>query len=417
MTRRSPGEGTVYQRVDGKWVTEVPLPKNHLGRRRRRKRIADTKKEAEQICRSLLADVESGRTELDGSITVTDWCKTWLAGAARLTCKERTVAGYKYALDRWVLPHVGRYQLRQLHVGHIETMQTSLLDAGLSVNTVRVARRVLSSALSHAVTSRHIAHNPVKNTRAPRYPEGQRPMLEPFTEEQARQLLAVCATHPDVMAAAFTTIGALLGMRRGEILGLQVDNLDMPAGTLSIRWGLNQDYLPTVDGGWITQLGMSTPKTRHSRRTLHLPPAVRDTVGRLVVDRDQRRRAAGDKWEETGFLFCSRHGKPMWPSATTKRYKRLLNDAGVPPLSIHALRHTFATVCFLNEIPGEHIQTATGHSSLRTTKDQYANYVPQLATKAIDALSQILAPNADHRHLRLVEPENETRRTRKRKEA
>jgi integrase len=404
MTRRSPREGTVYQRNDGKWVAEVQLPNDHLGRRRRRKRTVKTKKEAEQICRSLLTDVESGRTELDGSITVTDWCETWLAGAARLTCKERTVAGYKYALDRWVLPHVGHYQLRHLHVGHIETMQTSLLDAGLSVNTVRVARRVLSSALSHAVTSRHIAHNPIKDIRAPRYPDGQRPMLEPFTEEQARQLLAVCTTHPDTMAAAFTTIGALLGMRRGEILGLQLDNVDLHAGTLSIRQGLNQDYLPTVDNGWITQLGTSTPKTRHSRRTLHLPPTVLDAVERLVADRDQRQRAAGVKWEETGFLFCSRHGKPMWPSNLTKRYKWLLGDADVPRLSIHALRHTFATLCFLNEVPAEHIQTAAGHSSLRTTKDQYANYVPQLATKAIDALSQILTPNTDQRHLRLVKP-------------
>ncbi len=94
----------------------------------------------------------------------------------------------------------------------------------------------------------------------------------------------------------------------------------------------------------------------------------------------------------------------MWPSNLTKRYKWLLGDADVPRLSIHALRHTFATLCFLNEVPAEHIQTAAGHSSLRTTKDQYANYVPQLATKAIDALSQILTPNADHRHLRLVEP-------------
>ena len=407
MTRRSPGEVTVYQRNDGKWVAEVSLPKHHLGRRRRRKRIATTRREAERLRRGLLADVEAGRIDVDDSITVTDWCETWLAGAARLTCKERTVAGYKYALNRWVLPHVGRYQLRQLHVGHVEKMQTSLMDAGLSAGTVRVARRVLSSALSHAVTSRHIAHNPVKDTRAPRYPDGQRPILEPFTEEQARHLLAVCATHPDVMAAAFTTIGVLLGMRRGEILGLRVDNVDLPAGTLSIRRGLNQDYLPAVDGGWITQLGVSTPKTRHSRRTLHFPPAVRDAVGRLVTDRDQRRRAAGDKWEETGFLFCSRHGKPMWPSNLTKRYKRLLEDADVPRLSIHALRHTFATICFLNEVPAEQIQTAAGHSSLRTTKDQYANYLPDLATKAIDALSQVLDPDADYRHLRLVEPEEQ----------
>ncbi|MDP7411994.1 MAG: hypothetical protein QF538_09540, partial [Acidimicrobiales bacterium] len=119
MTRRSPGEGTVYQRSDGRWVAAVQLPNDHLGRRRRRKRTVKTKKEAERICRNLLADIESGRIELDGSITVTDWCETWLTGAARLTCKERTVAGYKYTLDRYVLPHVGRYQLRHLHVGEL----------------------------------------------------------------------------------------------------------------------------------------------------------------------------------------------------------------------------------------------------------------------------------------------------------
>ncbi len=400
MTRRSPREGTVYQRNDSKWVAEVQLPNDHLGRRRRRKRTVKTKKEAEQICRSLLIDVESGRTELDGSITVTDWCETWLAGAARLTCKERTVAGYKYALDRWVLPHVGRYQLRHLHVGHIETMQTSLLDAGLSVNTVRVARRVLSSALSHAVTSRQIPHNPVKDIQAPRYPGGQRPMLEPFTEEQARHLLAVCKDHPDAAVAAFVTIGLMLGMRRGEILGLRLQDIDWAEGCLSTRQALNQNYLPTVDGGWMTELGTSTPKTRHSRRDLSMPASVRTAVLRLQNTRNAQRQMAGDDWEENGLLFCSKNGKPMWPSNLTKRYQRLLGDAAVPQLSIHALRHTFATICFLNEIPAEQVQTAAGHSSIRTTKDMYANYLPQLATKAISALSEVLDP--DQRHLEVV---------------
>ena len=112
---------------------------------------------------------------------------------------------------------------------------------------------------------------------------------------------------------------------------------------------------------------------------------------------------AGANWEETGFLFCSKNGKPMWPSSLTKRYQRLLKDAGVPKLSIHALRHTFATVCFLNEVPAEQVQTAAGHSSIRTTKDMYANYLPQLATKAISALSEVLNPDTDQRHLRIVE--------------
>jgi len=400
MTRRSHGEGTVYLRADGKWVAEVQLPNDHLGRRRRRKRTAKTKKEAERIRRSLLTDVESGRIELDSSITVTDWCKTWLAGAARLTCKERTVAGYKYALDRWVLPHVGRYQLRHLHVGHIETMQTSLLDAGLSVGTVKVARRTLSSALSHAVENRHIPHNPVKDLRAPRHPSGQKPILKPFTQEQAQRLLTVCKDYPDTTVAAFVTIGLMLGMRRGEILGLRLQDIDWAEGHLSINQALNQDYLPTADGGWMTELGTSTPKTRHSRRDLSMSPSVRSVLLRLQVTRDTQRQMAGDDWKETDLLFCSKNGKPMWPSNLTKRYQRLLEDAGVPRLSIHALRHTFATICFLNEVPAEQIQTAAGHSSIRTTKDMYANYLPQLATKAIDALSEVLDP--DQRHLEVV---------------
>ena len=406
MSRQSPGEGSVYKRADGKWVTEVSLPKDHLGRRRRRKRIATTKKQAEQIRRSLLADIEAGQIEADGSTTVTEWCRDWLAGAARLTCEERTRAGYKYALDRWVLPHVGRYQLRELHVGHIERMQISLLDADLSVGTVRVARRALSSALSHAVTRRHIGHNPVRSIRAPDYPGDQKPIHKPFTDEQAQHLLAVCKDHPDAMVAALVTVGLMLGMRRGEILGLRLNDIDWAEGHLSINQALNQDYLPTVDGGWMTQLSTSTPKTRHSNRTLSMPFAARTAIQRLLVTRDVERHKAGDTWVETGLLFCSKTGKPMWPSNLTKRYKRLLDDAGVPQLSIHGLRHTFATICFLNEVPAEQIQTAAGHSSIRTTKDMYANYLPELADKAIDALSQILDPDADQRHLQVVKFED-----------
>ena len=225
-------------------------------------------------------------------------------------------------------------------------------------------------------------------------------MLEPFTEEQARHLLAVCKDHPDAAVAAFVTIGLMLGMRRGEILGLRLQDIDWAEGCLSIRQALNQNYLPTIDGGWMTELGTSTPKTRHSRRDLSMPASVRTAVLRLQNTRNAQRQMAGDDWEETGLLFCSKNGKPMWPSNLTKRYQRLLGDAAVPQLSIHALRHTFATICFLNEIPAEQVQTAAGHSSIRTTKDMYANYLPQLATKAISALSEVLDP--DQRHLEVV---------------
>ena len=133
-----------------------------------------------------------------------------------------------------------------------------------------------------------------------------------------------------------------------------------------------------------------------------MPPSVRSVLLRLQATRGAQRQVAGDDWEETGFLFCSKNGKPMWPSNLRKRYQRLLDEARLPQLSIHALRHTFSTICFLNEVPAEQVQTAVGHSSIRTTKDQYANYPPQLATKAITALGEVLDPDAGRHHLEVV---------------
>ena len=133
MTRRSPGEGTVYQRKDGKWVTEVQLPNDHLGRRHRRKRTANTKKQAEQLCRGLLTDLEAGRIELDASVTVAEWCQHWLRIKPTLGPKARTVYHYRYVLDQWVLPHVGRYQLRELNVAHVEAI-TGLIPPALAAS-------------------------------------------------------------------------------------------------------------------------------------------------------------------------------------------------------------------------------------------------------------------------------------------
>ena len=146
-------------------------------------------------------------------------------------------------------------------------------------------------------------------------------MLEPFTEEQARQLLSVCKDHPDTGVAAFVTIGLMLGMRRGEILGLRLQDIDWAEGHLSINQTLNQDYLPTVDGGWMTELGTSTPKTRHSRRDLSMSPSVRSVLLRLQVTRGTQRQMAGVDPSVPvglGYVPCP-PPRRVWPTSSPTR--------------------------------------------------------------------------------------------------
>jgi|TARA_B110000444_G_C18516131_1_gene444492 integrase len=95
-------------------------------------------------------------------------------------------------------------------------------------------------------------------------------------------------------------------------------------------------------------------------------------------------------------------GTAVGQSSIRLRYKKLLATAGVPSITFHELRHSFAVLGLLNDIPIEQIQEAVGHSSIQTTKDIYANHLPDLAVKAVTALNDILDPQPEGRHLKIV---------------
>ena len=403
MSRRSPGEGTVYQRSDGKWVATISGGKTVDGRRKRIKRVRDTKREAERVRRDLLARREAGITNSHKRHSVMSLYQHWIAHHLPATLKPKTIGSYSQAMNYYVLPHIGTVYLEDLTATHIEDLQNLLLNKGYSVNTVRGARRTLCSALTYAVKRRFIAYNPVKQTSAPAFIDG-RPEPEVLTLDQTHQLLETCRDYPDVVIAAATTLGITLGMRRGEIFGLRLSDIDDQR--LHIRQTLSEVSTPAADHEWLYSTQISTPKTRHSRRSLHLPSLPHDAIRRTIADRTRRRHEAKDPWEPSDLLFVSAVGTAVGQSSIRLRYKKLLATAGVPSITFHELRHSFAVLGLLNDIPIEQIQEAVGHSSIQTTKDIYANHLPDLAVKAVTALNDILDPQPEGRQLKIVASNN-----------
>jgi integrase len=386
--RRANGEGSIYRRNStGQWVAAitvsgtVPLVK--------RTRTAKTRAEANRLLRQLQAEVDEGPLLDDNRITIADWCHQWCDTIAPQNAIEATVADYYWTLDHYVLPHLGGYRLNELTPRHVAEFQNALIASGKAKGTVRHARSPLSAALNHAVRCSMIRTNPCTVVPQPRNDNKVARTKKSLTHDEARRLLDATSTaEPNLRA--FVEFGLYRGARRSEILGLKWTDIDADAEVIRIRRRLREERLRARDGTYVVRLRAGKPKTPKSRRDLSLRGPVGATIRALRADQNRRRLAAGPDWGDSGYLFTTTNGDPVYPSNMYRRYKELLATNNLPNISFHDLRRTWATLGLAAGIPIEQAQEALGHSRIETTKNIYVGAVPALARWAFDTFDDYL---------------------------
>jgi integrase len=172
------------------------------------------------------------------------------------------------------------------------------------------------------------------------------------------------------------------GLRRGELLGLKWSDADIERATLSVNRSMDTMYGPPVE---------KAPKRSSSRRTVALMP---EAVAALRMHRKRQaeeRLAAGPAWTERDLIFPTRVGTPMSGTNLLKRSLRpLLSKAGLPPVTFHELRHTFATFHLASRERPKVIQEILGDSSIKTTMDTYSHVIPGMQEDAARRLSGLL---------------------------
>lgn len=173
------------------------------------------------------------------------------------------------------------------------------------------------------------------------------------------------------------------GMRQGELLALQWNEVDLEAAVVHVRATLVR----------ITGRGMvrGAPKTASSRRSVPLPAMTVAHLRRHRTAQRQAHLAAGVGWAEDDFVFTSRRGAPLDPSNLTGEWRAFTEAAGLGRVRFHALRHTAATVLLTAGVPLAVISKTLGHSGLAITADIYATVVPQLQRDAADAMPAVVS--------------------------
>lgn len=370
VARRGFGEGSIYPRGDGRWVSYLRMPdgrkKFFSGRTRDvvKERLAEAQRQA-----------QAGRLVMGPDQTVAQYLERWLEEGVRHSVRPKTFLNYELCVRR-LLPDLGRVRLRALTPEHIQHALGNLIHRGLAARTVRQVHMVLRCSLKQAALWRLIASNPSDAVKPPR--AARKEMLT-LTEEEVRRLLAVTSgtRHHSLWIFLVTT-----GVRLGEALALRWADLDLADGHAIIQRALQRQR----------GLGMVfvEPKTSKGRRTVHFPPETLEALVAQRKDLDRERQEAVKLWQENDLVFPGPDGRPRDMSYLSFTFHRGLRRAGLPRLRIHDLRHTAATHLLRKHVHPKIVQELLGHSTIAITLDTYSHVLPALAKDASAHMSSLI---------------------------
>lgn len=377
MSRRGNTEGTIHRRKDGRWAAALSLGYQG-GKRRRRSFYGKTRAE---VARKLQ---EAQRTIGDGGIlpgeqqTVETLLETWLKDSAAQKVRPRTLQRYQEIARLHITPALGSIKLNKLGPAHVEAMLNEALAEGASARSLAQWRAVLRRALNVAMRWGWVNRNAAALAEPPRTGDYT---VRALTSSDAQDLLS--AVKGDRLEALFQ-VGLALGLRQGETLGLTWEDIDLDAGTLSVRRTLQR-----VRREWV----FSEPKTAKSRRTVPLPEPVARALREHRNRQLEERLRVGPGWEGGKWgdlVFPDELGRPLSGFHVLRRFRSLLKLAGLPRMRYHDLRHGAASLMAAQGVPARIAMELLGHSQIATTMNVYTHVTPQDQREASAKVSEAI---------------------------
>ena len=365
--RRPRGEGSVY-RKGNKWVARLYVGSHRLHR------TVGTQREALAVLAELKrgAGLAVAPTQYTIASALSDFMEHGRNIRGWAPATERS---YESAIRLHLQPELGKRKLTELRVPDVQLVLNRLVEAGHSARHVAHIKAVLRAAIAHAerleVVSRNVA------TLATTPPQ-RKAEVSVLSVHQVRALLAELEGH---RLRALVAVASLLGLRRGELIALRWDDVDLEARTLAVR------RTGTRIGGMYVE---GPPKSARSRRTIVVPELLSDELRRHSALIAEERLGLGPHWQDEGRVFPGASGGPIGATTIRKTLNRALAGAGLPHMRIHDLRHTAATVLLIGGGSLLDAQELLGHSTQTLTADTYAHVLDSQRRATADRIDRIV---------------------------
>lgn len=337
---------------NGLWQVDVTLGNKPDGTRDRRKKTCKTKAEAERTERTLLARKDSRL--VGGRITIDDFIEDFF-WPAKEHLRSNTKRGYQRDIKLRILPAFSGRYIEDINRYDVQQMITACSSKKVATN----ARETLSSILGLAHQMEMIPRNPAgarfKYPPAAQHePDHYGVWLSTFAEHK-RFFDAVAQYEHDQLIDQMCVLGLCFGLRKGETFGLDWDNVDFAQKTISIT----QTYVLGIGGA-----SLEPPKTDKSVRTI---PMTSYAYKRLLEWFSERPRTS-----RSGAVLLSRYGERLNPHTGQEILKQfLVAHPDIPHITLHSMRHSFATSCINAGITVAKVSAWLGHREVATTYNRY----------------------------------------------
>jgi integrase len=370
--QRGRGEGSIYQRKDGRWVASIVL-EDHS----RKYYYGQTRKEAHEKLKNAQHEYEQGILATGPQQTVKQYLEYWLEDVHKAKLRLGSYDAYRTILNRHLIPELGHIRLQKLTTQLVQSFYAKKQKQGYSASRVRAIHVVLHKSLEHAKRIKLVGSNVCDGVELPRSEQHE---IQPLTPEQARLLLQKVREHH---LEALLTLALTTGMRKGEILALRWQDINLQKGNLQIRRTLS----------YMAHYGFKEgePKTAKSKRTIALPQFVIETLKRHYTLQQEARLQASEAWDEHDLVFPNKHGGFIVPMTLANHFTRLLVEIGLPHIRFHDLRHSAATLLLSMGVPAKVVQEILGHSTFSTTMDRYSHVLPSMQQEAMEKMDDLFS--------------------------
>ena len=368
-------EGSIYYvEARDRWVAEITTETG-----KRKKAYCKTRQEAHRKKNEMLRELERGMLATGPQRKLGEYIQDWLENTHKGKLRLSVYLNYRKHVKH-IVAGLGDIWLQKLTPQQVQSFLTKKLDEGLSPKYVREMLGVLRLALKNAVQWGYISRNVCELVTRPRVPKHD---IAPLTLEQAQRFRQHLQGH---RFEVLITMAVVTGMRRGELLSLRWSDIDFQRNVLQV--------LHTVDR--FTGYGYveGEPKSAAGVRSIRLPGFLVDMLKQHQLQQMARKRQA-KAWEERDLVFPNLRGGYLHPNHLGEAFRALLEQAGLPPIRFHDLRHSAATILLSMGVNIKVIQEMLGHSDISITLRVYGHLLPSMQQEAIDKWDSVFQEEKD----------------------
>jgi integrase len=373
--------GHIRRRGEGSWELKFDLGTNPVtGKRETRYHsFKGTRRQAQAELIRLSAEALKGVYVDASGETISQFLDRWDRDWASHHVSPKTAERYRQLIANQIKPHLGATPVQKVKPVHLNALYSKLKESGgiegapLAAQTVGHVHRLLRRIFGHAVQWGVIFQNPAAVVHPPRVQQNE---IEVIREDEIKLVLNALRGR-NLPLYTIATVALATGARRGELLALRWQNIDLDAGKLRIEQSLEQ----TKAG-----LRFKPPKSKHGRRTITIPPAVvADLRAHWKATQEQRLTLGMGRSTSTDLVFTMWDGSPRKPNALTNDWLRASMVTG-RRINLHALRHTHASSLDILTI-----SRRLGHANPKITLDVYGHLYGNTDDKAAQAVEAMFA--------------------------